>query len=331
MADRSPRVLYITGWMRSGSTLLGNILNELPEVRHVGELHYLWRNGVLGRGSNSTCGCGTSLRACPLWSGVLEDTDGTGLEATARRTAMRQHALLRTRHVRTRLAEARGQVPAAPGVDELLDRTARIHRRLVDDGAGRLIVDGSKYPAEAAALLGRRDLDVRVLHIVRDPRATALSYRRAKQYIDPMSPARSSGYWNAFNLASELVGATAGGRYLRVRHEDLCARPADVLADVLRFAGLDDEPPVDARGRVRLGGNHTVTGNPDRLRQGITEIRPDERWRTELAPRDLAGVTALTAPLLRRYGYPLLPGHGDQAPPTKASAEPVPATAAAQR
>lgn len=325
MTGGRPRVLYITGWTRSGSTLLGNVLNELPGVQHVGELYYLWRNGVLGSGTNSTCGCGRPLHGCALWSPVVgavgtgatggtvgtSATGGTAraTDALAHRMVMLQHALLRTRHVRARLAEARGLVAPAPGVTELLDRTAEIYRLLSGRSAGRLIVDGSKYPAEAAALLGRADLDARVLHIVRDPRATALSYRSAKDYIDPMSPARSTAYWTAFNLASELVGDTAAGRYLRIRHEDLCLRPREVVTEVLRFAGLDDDPPVDASGRVELGENHTVTGNPDRLRQGVTSIRPDgERWRTDLPARSIATVTAIAGPLLARYGYPLVPG-----------------------
>jgi len=31
-------VLYVTGWCRSGSTVLGNILAEVPGVFHAGEL-----------------------------------------------------------------------------------------------------------------------------------------------------------------------------------------------------------------------------------------------------------------------------------------------------
>ncbi len=308
MADRPVPVLYITGWMRSGSTLVGNVLNELPGVLHAGELHYLWQNGVLSSGTNSACGCGLALRECPLWSATLDTAWADTSQAAARRTVMSQHALLRTRHTRDRLAEATGRTAQAPGLGRLLDSTARLYQALAIRGGERLVVDGSKYPAEAAALLGRGDLDVRVLHIVRDPRATAYSYRRVKQYIDPMSPARSSRYWTAFNLASELVGEAAPGRYLRVRHEDLCRRPREVIGEIIRFAGLDDEPPVDDRGIVHLGVNHTVTGNPDRLRQGATAILPDDRWRTELSGRDIASATAMAAPLLPRYRYPLFPG-----------------------
>jgi hypothetical protein len=298
-----PRVLYITGWLRSGSTLLGNLLNELPGVLHVGELHYLWRNGVLRDGTNVTCGCGAALDECDLWSG-LGAVAGLSLHAARRQTG-HQRRFLRTRHTRRRLAEAAGQVATAPGVREALDRTADIYRHLAARGGQRLVVDSSKYPAEAAALLGRADLDVRILHMVRDPRATAFSYRTAKDYIDPRTPAASSGYWSAFNLASELVGRAAPDRYLLLRHEDLCGDPRAALTRVLRFAGLPDDPPVDAERRACLGVNHTVTGNPDRLRHGTTVIRADERWRSGLPARARAAATLAAVPLLGRYGYPL--------------------------
>lgn len=53
MNDRTttPTVLYISGWCRNGSTLIGNLLNEIEGYFHTGELHYLWRN-ALGAGTN---------------------------------------------------------------------------------------------------------------------------------------------------------------------------------------------------------------------------------------------------------------------------------------
>lgn len=295
------KVVYITGWLRSGSTILGNVLNELPGVLHVGELHYLWQNGVLRQGTNSLCGCGEQVRECSLWSSVLATVGDADLDRVAREMMAGQRAALRTRHTRARLASTPREAAS------VVDRTVALYRALGEHGADRAVVDSSKYPAEAAALLHRPDVDVRVLHIVRDPRATAYSYQRSKQYIEPMSPARSTSHWVGFNIASELVGAATTGRYLRVRHEDLTQRPREVITEVLRFAGLDDESPVDEDGKVTLGVNHTVTGNPDRLGQGRVAIRPDERWRTELPRRDAAVTTALALPLLRRYHYPLLP------------------------
>jgi hypothetical protein len=103
------RVLYLTGWLRTGSTLLGNVLGELPEVAHVGELHYLWRNGVLRTGTNSLCGCGKDLLDCPVWAQVLGQ-----VPVPAQQVVAWQRDLLRTRHTRARLAEARGRWPRTP-------------------------------------------------------------------------------------------------------------------------------------------------------------------------------------------------------------------------
>jgi hypothetical protein len=225
-----------------------------------------------------------------------------------------QSGALRTRHVTARLAGSRRGAHPAP-VTAALDQMAELYQALAGRGGERTVVDSSKYPAEAAALLSRTDLDVRVLHVVRDPRATAFSYQRSKKYISPMSPAMSTANWVGFNVASELVGAAANGRYLRVRHEDLARRPREVVADVMRFAGLDGDPPVDAAGIVRLGVNHSVTGNPDRLSQGIVTIRPDERWRNDLARWHTTIATGIALPLLRRYLYPLVPSRSpDQTP-----------------
>ena len=61
---------------------------------------------------------------------------------------------------------------------------------------------------------------------------------------------------------------------------------------------------------MRLRTNHTVAGNPDRFRADVT-IRPDIEWREKLPARDKLLVTALTLPLLHRYGYLPVPPPGD--------------------
>lgn len=298
-----PAVLYVTGWCRTGSTLLGNLLNELPGVVHVGELHYLWRNGVLAQGTNTRCGCRTAVRDCPLWSEVVRKVVTGPPAEDALRALAGQRAYLRTRHTGARLAEARDRRAAPAGAVAAVERLISLYDAVAAVAGAALVVDSSKYPAEAAALCGRAELDVRVLHLVRDPRATAHSWRRAKAYIPAMSVVRSGAYWTAFNFASDRIGRAFGARYLRVRYEDFAADPVTTLRAVLSFAGRHDEPPVKPDGTAVLGTNHTVTGNPDRLVHGPVHIAADEAWRDALplGPRLVA--TALAAPALRRYGY----------------------------
>lgn len=296
------RVLYITGWCRSGSTLLGNLLNELDGVLHVGELHYLWHNGVLGTGTNTMCGCGTPILRCPLWSAVLSRMGHRPTQLAAEMIDAQQR-LLRTRHIRFRLAEARLRSVPPREVIVVLNRMAALYRTIARRAGAEVIVDSSKYPAEAAALCGRSDLDVRVLHLVRDPRATAQSWRRAKEYIPPMGVWRSASYWTAFNLASDRIGAAFPDRYLRLTYEQFTARPRESVEAVMRLAGVSGPAPVADDGSAVLGINHTVTGNPDRLRQGPVRVAPDSFSAGQLPRAHAALATALAAPALRRYGY----------------------------
>jgi hypothetical protein len=303
------RVVYITGWCRTGSTLLGNLLGEYAGVAHVGELSYLWTNGVLRSGTNTVCGCGKDLLECPVWGGVLArlhpDQDDAGLRRVATEYNLRHARWLRTRHTRARLAEARGRATRAPQVGRALAALGDLYAAIGETLAAEVIVDGSKFPAEAAALLGLPELDARVLHLVRDPRATAHSWRKAKKYIPAMGVWRSTAYWTGFNLASEWIGAAFPGRYLRIRYEDFAAEPGPVIAAIADWARLSGTPPVDGAATATLGENHTVTGNPDRLRRGPVRIRPERAWTTELPGTDALISTAVAVPLLARYGYPL--------------------------
>ena len=55
--------------------------------------------------------------------------------------------------------------------------------------------------------------------------------------------------------------------------------------------------------RCELEADHSVAGNPMRFETGTLHLRRDDAWRRQLADRDRRVVTALTAPLLARYGY----------------------------
>jgi hypothetical protein len=247
---------------------------------------------------------------CSLWHKVLDLVGGPDPRATARLWVDAQDQIVRTRHTVRRLIG--GQSPAALA---LATRMTELYAAIAEVSGARIIVDSSKFPAEAALLTSAAELDVRVLHMVRDPRATANSWLRPKDYIPAMSPARSTGYWTGFNAASELVCRRHPATSARLRHEDFVQDPRGGIADILRLVDVTAEPPIDADGTAVLGVNHTVTGNPDRLAHGPVRIRPDNRWHRDLPGPAAATATALALPLLHRYGYPVrTPGAADRAP-----------------
>lgn len=290
-------VLYVTGWCRSGSTVLGNILAEVPGVFHAGELRFLWLNGVLAAGSNRRCGCGADLLDCPLWSAVLEAGRPAARTVTGHAAdVVRWQAACRTRHTWRVLRE-----PPRNGWPGTL--AATYHAIAAQTGA-QLIVDSSKFASDAALLTHLDGIEPAYVHLVRDPRGVALSWLRPKDYTGRRGVLNSTAYWVGFNLAAEAVGAARRQAAMRLRYEDLTRDPRGSVARVLTLVGRDaSENPVAADGRAELGPNHTVTGNPNRFERGSIWLREDRRWRDGLSAPRRAAATVMALPLMGRYDY----------------------------
>ena len=176
---------------------------------------------------------------------------------------------------------------------------------------GATVVDSSKTVGDALLLAWFTPRRVEAVHLVRDPRAVAYSWGRAK--FDPssgepmgsFSPVASTARWLEWNAAIDHYLPTSVPT-LRLRYEDLVAAPRAVLTSAgLSSAGaFQDELTVrDLRG----AGAHTVAGNPDRFCSGPVEFRSDDRWLADMALTDRLGATLAALPLLRRYGYPIWP------------------------
>jgi Sulfotransferase family len=296
------KVLCITGWCRNGSTIIGNILNEIPGFFHVGELHFLWKNSA-GKGANSSCGCGKPLTECALWSEVLAAGRPPGVPADAHAddVVRRQQACVRTRHTWRVLNRGLYCDDIREHAD-LMTRTLHTAAGLMD---ARVIVDSTKIPGESALLPRLAGIEPYYVHLVRDPRAVAQSWSQWKQYVFTMSASRSTAYWHGFNTASQAIVRRFPERSLFLRYEDFIADPAGTVDTLLRLIGEDPagNPVRDGR-TVELRTNHTVTGNPDRFLTGTTLIRDrDDAWKSGLSAYAKLAAVTLSWPQFRRYGY----------------------------
>src|SRR5258705_10833065 len=114
--------------------------------------------------------------------------------------------------------------------------------------------------------------------------------------------ASAGGRYLMYNGSARLL-KTARVPYLFTRYEDLVRDPEAELRRVLRFADLPETIDFLHGETASLQPNHTVDGNPMRFASGPLLIKADEAWRTQMDARDRRSVTAITGPLLRRYGY----------------------------
>lgn len=300
-------VVFIAGVGRSGSTLLDACLNEVGGLATVGELCHLWDNGFR---QNLLCGCGRPFLECETWGAIRARAFPGGVDldrfAEDRRAVERWRHLPRLLHpglrgdgFRLRLQRHGGRLHA------LLAAAREVH------GAAA-VIDSSKNPVHGLILAQVPGIDLRVLHLVRDPRATTFSRRRLRRRPEvtgtvshmPRQPVLVSALeWVFLNRLAERMAAAAR-RSIRVRYEDFAAAPRRTFEEIRAALGLPGtgSPFIDER-RVRLGTNHSVAGNPVRFRQGEVEIAVDEEWRTALAPADRTVVELVTGRLAARYGF----------------------------
>jgi hypothetical protein len=308
-----PRILYLGGLGRSGSTLIERLLGEMPGVCAAGEVVHMWRRGIA---DGELCGCGEPFGSCPFWQLVGKAAFGGWDRVDVGRVTALQNAVDRTRFV-PQLAAPAMRPAFRQALDEYTSYYLRTYQAIAQASGCSFITDSSKH-ASLAFCLGRcPDIDLRVLHVVRDSRAVAYSWTKkvnrpdaaSATYMTRYSPATSAAQWNLQNGAMHLLART-GTPVLRVRYEDVARAPEATLRKIAAFAGLPADRPALAflggAGSDRwaeFGAAHTASGNPMRFTTGRIPIRRDESWRTAMPAGQRRMVTALTLPLLSRYGY----------------------------
>lgn len=299
--------VYMLAHSFSGSTLLSFLLGAHPEIATIGEM-------FIAEGFDHEtyhCSCGRRIVECPFFLEVSREMAARGVPFDVRHSGLAFRATGEGLARRVIAAEPRGPVLEAareaalrllPSARQALAGTLRRNQAVVEVmtglQGGRAFVDSSKRPGRLLHLRRIPSFDVRVIHLVRDPRAVACSSVKNLGHTAEQG-ARS---WTAAAELAERVRRhfpdQPGDRWLTLRYEDLCGDPDAALDRVSRFIGVQPGFRVpDFR-----AFEHHIIGNRMRL-SGVSEIRLDERWKTTLTPDQVRAVDGVAGTAARRYGY----------------------------
>jgi hypothetical protein len=305
----APKVLYIAGMTRSGTTLLDNVLNELPGFVGAGEVRSYWRAMREPR----MCGCGSLVSECAFWSEVAEwiASHGGPLDVDRARFLQRGVRSLPLQLARLARAKRSGSSPGA----EYAQLMARLYAGIAAVSGADVVVDSSKGPHDAYVISKFTELDLFVIHLVRDPRGVAYSWsRRAWNPDKPTGrdeqreASEVAIRWVTRNAITEiLLARRLGPRFMRLRYEDFVRHPDHTIGQISAMCGAGRMPLPVSGDVISFGRNHNVSGNPSRLAGGAIRIRPDREWTERMARRPMLAATIGAAPLLRRYGYEVRP------------------------
>jgi hypothetical protein len=304
-------VIDIVAKGRSGSTLIGLLLGQLPGFVDVGELRYMWTRR-LGKGGNVLCGCGTLLHECPFWEQVGAEAFGGWDALDAAHVLALERAVERERLLPL-LLEPRVSRSYRAKLNEYADLLGKLLRGIAHVSGAHVVVDGSKLLSRALVLRHVSDIDLSFLHMVRDSRGVAFSWSKRVArpetvgtvvYMPRFGPAAISAQWLYHNVGAHLLGLL-GQRHAFMRYETFVENPQAELSRVLQLLGhMDSVEGLGFIGReMSLRPTHSVWGNPMRLDSHAVAIRLDDQWRRDMRQRDRRVVTTITWPLLYAYGY----------------------------
>jgi hypothetical protein len=314
VTDIRVKILLIGGMSRSGSTLLGRVLGESASAICVGETRYLWARGLL---NNVECGCGERFLACPFWSAVGDTAFGGWDQVDAERLAEIDRVVTLPRSLPAHWARRlRPRVGAM--IKTYAEHFEPLYLAIKKVSGAKVVVDQSRDPAIALLLTTEIPaLDTRIVHLIRDSRAVAHSWTQPQrlpipigrqEFMDQYSSLRTAAEW-WFATGTYFAAMSRKPYYVKLRYEDLVARPRAALQNLSDFTGEDLVLPDSHLhdGKVMLGGHHIFSGNPMRTTGGWVPLRLDVRWQREMTNTDFATVTAITLPLLAACGYPIIP------------------------
>ena len=222
-----PKVIYVMGAGRSGSTILGVALGNCEGVFFAGELdRWLARSGEPRQAGE---------RRGAFWRAVRERMHDPDKLRGARTTWIERSSTLLD--PRKWAGRERLRVPYRRASEDLYLATAQ-----VADAA--VVVDTSHYPMRARELQPLEGIELFLILLVRDPQRVVASLGRDDVPERRFGVLAANAYlFLTYLLATWVFLRHPRERRMLVHHEDLLARPAGVVEEILRRCGSGGAAP----------------------------------------------------------------------------------------
>ncbi len=306
-------LIYIVSIGHSGSTLLESILGAHSQVTTSGEIQ-IWPHEI--QHDTMPCACGKAISECEFWSELK-------VRVNPLEQPYPQINLFREKHNAghtIRLSEIGKFRNKTNSRKQLLDiqqyalNNLAIYREfchLMEEKNGKQIkwiVDSSKDPYRLLWLVKSDLFNIKVLHVIKNPRAFVYSMLKripkedkTKIHSQIYESARQSFKWSFENYLASLIANNflSAHEYRLVRYETMASKPEVFFVDLFEFLDIDFEQ--EALTDFRKKAMHTIAGNPMRYRKD--GIKLDEAWKKDLQSYNAFVADVMSFTTKSRYGY----------------------------
>jgi len=307
--DQAVTVLFISGYGHSGSTLLDRLLGSIEGFFSVGEVSNFW---VLYPRKH-LCSCGVPINECHFWRSVIKEAFGVTEDSPhiIGRYSKHLNLICNKGNLMQLLFPALRSETYQKELGKIINTLSSWYAAIAKVSGCRVIVDSSKSPLYGYLLSEVPNIDLRVVHLVRDPRAVVYSLIRKKSlrgYVN-YSITKTTFGWMFYNILAEALRWKV--MYTsRVHYEELVTCPRPTLLRIIKELHLKESMNgnvklnfITKKRSVRLGAGHICSGNRMRFQQGEISLTLDVEWTKRLNLPQRMVVTAMTWPFLLKYYF----------------------------
>jgi len=257
---------FITGFARSGTTLLSVILNSHPEI-HVGKKTLV--HSLVNLGDNYLGAADFEVKepfhVNKLFSNSLN---------SEKRWKPFHSSFLQSNHLQASVAEATTTIKERESVSLLGDKIPLLTYRIPDIN---LLFPNAKY-----------------ICLIRDPRSVVNSHKERLHN----SPLLTAYRWKKFMLSIEYYKKILGGaRILLMTYEELIQDTKPAIEKICTFLNIDFEPSmIELHHNQQLQSNNSYVGS-------YFDTSKINDWEQKLSSRSIRQVERMTGDLMQTYEY----------------------------
>ncbi|WP_350286167.1 sulfotransferase [uncultured Croceitalea sp.] len=293
------KVIYVMGSGRSGSTLLSIILNTVPNIVSPGEINNLPRLPQ----ENFKCSCGDRVAECVFWSKVFERWKKNSGEYAVQSTIDNMNSFENFTSLSVWVKTLFKASVKSKSLQKHLDGIYDFLNSTLIESKKTVLVDISKNPLRAYVMSLNKNIDLRIIHLVRDGRGMAWSLNKfVKKDVKQRPIWRSALYWLVLNKMSNFVRKRAK-KTLLLKYEDIVTKPNSTLEKVAEFSGIDVNPMIKSISSELVQEElHIMAGNALRKQKSI-KLRLDTEWHHKMSRKKQVTFNLIAGRTMKSYGY----------------------------
>ena len=281
------KVVFITGFWRSGATILSRSLGCSNDAVFTGELKDYWRIRFM---KNNKCSCGERFPTCSFWQEVSKEhiRSFPSINFRELRNEFSEIEKWSNYYKLRKIVISKKENSLKPILDKYLEHNIKLYEIISQKTGGKIIIDSSRNPGRLLALLSSDKIEMYVIDIIRDPRAAMNSLIQTdirNVHENRQNTLLNILNWNVKNLLGlDIMRNIDADKRTYISYKNFTRHPARELKKLEKRLNLPLNYQEDnGKFTIKLEAGHIFKGNRSRFNTGNITITEDTKWEHQLS------------------------------------------------